>query len=328
LKFKINFANKNNLIDSSSTTNKSDVEMLRGLIDKGILEIKPSIERANVDYPEIKDYFKENDFTSLKFNLDSLMNKGLLKEKSQDRILFCPQCNSPDVHSKFSCPKCNSHNVELTNLIEHTTCGYIGPLLDFAQQDRLICPRCNSNINTQDKNYRNIGNFYHCEKCDYRFDKPEVIHVCQNCGKNSTFKEVKYIRVSTYRVSDDIVSQYMSELPSLESLRLYLANHGYTVKLHGELRGASGTMSHFDLIAEKNNIILVIDTSLQGNKSDIVTFLTKKIDVNPTKALLLDLSDGTELTALGKIYGIDVWKVKDDPLSKELQNLVEKLDSS
>jgi len=49
--------------------------------------------------------------------------------------------------------------------------------------------------------------------------------------------------------------------------------------------------------------------SIEGKKEDIIAFLAKKMDVNPTKALLLDLSGSTELAALGKIYDIDVYGI-------------------
>jgi hypothetical protein len=89
-----------------------------------------------------------------------------------------------------------------------------------------------------------------------------------------------------------------------------LENKGFHVKLHDTITGVSGTQSHFDLIAEKDNIRLVMDASIDGNKSAVVAFLAKKIDVNPTKALLLDLSGGNELAVLGKIYGIDIFRIR------------------
>jgi hypothetical protein len=302
-----------------------DFEFLRKLVAKGILDIKPSMDKVTITYPDLKEHLEQTDFISTKFVLDSLLHEGLLKEKSRERILVCPKCTSPDVRSKFSCPRCNSESVELTQLLEHTTCGYIGSRIDFSKCGQLVCPRCNTDLSQDTSSYRSIGNFYRCEECENRFDKPEVVHICQNCGKMSSFKEIKYPRISVYRISDDVVNKYMSELPLLESLRFYLSEQGFVVRLQSEMNGVSGAVSHFDLIAEKGKTTLVIDTSLQGNKSDLIAFLAKKIDVNPTKALLLDLSGGSELPALGKIYGIDVLAVKGEEISKELQAFIDNL---
>jgi len=40
----------------------------------------------------------------------------------------------------------------------------------------------------------------------------------------------------------------------------------------------------------------------------MISLLGKKLDVNPTKALIIDLSNLDELTQLGKVYGITVFK--------------------
>jgi hypothetical protein len=58
----------------------------------------------------------------------------------------------------------------------------------------------------------------------------------------------------------------------------------------------------------KNETRLVIDVSITGTKNDIVALLAKKVDVNPTKTIIIDLSPSDELTNLGKIYGIEVFK--------------------
>jgi hypothetical protein len=211
----------------------------------------------------------------------------------------------------------------LTQLIEHKTCGYIGTRNEFLKNDSLICPRCATNISNNLESHRIIGDFYQCDNCTNRFDKPDVIHVCQNCGKSSTFQDIKYIKVLSYRISDDVIDKLADALPILESTRLFFEQNGFTVKLHSQLAGASGVQSLFDVVAEKGAIRIAIDTSLEGNKDDLVALLTKKMDVNPSKVLLLDLSRGEELMTLGKIYGIDVVSVgADQSLPEATKNLL------
>jgi len=59
--------------------------------------------------------------------------------------------------------------------------------------------------------------------------------------------------------------------------------------------------------------------------------MAKKIDVNPTKALLLDLSGKNELNAIGEIYGVDVFAVGvidakvDQGVPKDFEELVKNL---
>jgi hypothetical protein len=297
-------------INSSEPNEKLMVDFLRSLVRKGILELIPSFEKSGIKYPNATEYLGSTDFNAAKYSLDLLITKGLLKEKTSWRVLICPYCGSPDVHSKFACPKCGSNNVGLTQLLEHKTCGFIGARYDFAKANSLICPRCMTDLSKETSSYRNVGNFYQCEKCENRFDKPEAVHVCQNCGKTSTFQNVKYIKVSTYRVSDELTRELTRELPILENIRLYLENKGFRVRMRGTVVGVSGVQSPFSVIAERENIRVVIDVSLEGDKTDMVALLATKVDVNPSKALLLDLSCSEELNVLGKIYGIDVVSAK------------------
>lgn len=319
------------VIDSKPTDDKTTRDFVRGLIRKGVVEINPYFDKAGIKYPDAEDYFKDYSFSMITRTLESLVRQGVLKEKGVTRVLTCPSCNSPEVHSKFTCPRCGSDAVGLTQLLEHKECGYIGARNDFLKTENMICPRCGTMLSNEGTDYRSIGNFYQCEKCSNRFDKPEVIHVCQNCGKISNFQDVKYTKVSSYRVNDEILSELTSEFPLLENLSVFLENKGFNVRLHDTITGVSGTQSHFDLIAEKGSIRIVMDASLEGNKRDIIAFLAKKIDVNPTKALILDLSGGNELAVLGKIYGIEVYGIGvvdaklDEQVPKELENLISNL---
>lgn len=319
------------VIDSKPIDDKSTHDFIRSLIRKGIVDIKPSYDKTGIKYPAAEEYFAGYNFSLMTYTLESLMRQGVLKEKEVERVLTCPSCNSPEIHSKFACPRCGSNHIGLTQLLEHTICGYIGSRNDFLKAQDMICPRCGTTLSKEGTDHRSIGNFYQCEKCDNRFDKPEVVHVCQNCGKASTFHDIKYIKVTTYRVNDDILTELTSEFPLLENLSVFLENKGFNVRLHDSITGVSGTQSRFDLIAEKGTIRIVIDASIEGNKSDIVAFLAKKIDVNPTKALILDLSGGNELAVLGKIYGIDVYGIGvidakvDQEVPKEFENLIANL---
>jgi predicted RNA-binding Zn-ribbon protein involved in translation (DUF1610 family) len=174
----------------------------------------------------------------------------------------------------------------------------------------LVCPRCGTGLSEELANYRIIGNFYQCDNCGNRFDKPEVLHLCQNCGRSSTFQDVKYVKVFSYRISEETVKQLGKELPILENVRKLLVDKGFRVRLHSKVVGSSGVESFFDVFAEMDDVRLVFDVSVEGGKNDIVGLLAKKVDVNPTKAVILDLSDGEELTLLGKIYDIVVFKAR------------------
>jgi DNA polymerase II large subunit len=157
-----------------------------------------------------------------------------------------------------------------------------------------------------------IGNFYQCEKCGYRFDRPDVVHFCMNCGTTSTHQTAKYDKVFKYTIMDEIAKELQRELPVLKSLKKTLADRGFRVQTRAKVKGVSGAESVFDIMAEKEDVRLVIDVSATGDKNDIIGLLAKKVDVNPTRAAIIDLSGSDVQTGLAKVYDIMVLKTTAD----------------
>jgi len=281
-------------------------DLLRKLIRKGVLELRPSLDKVGVRYIEAEEAWNV-DSARVKSMLAGLEKKGVLKSEFLDRVLTCPHCGSPEVHSKYACSRCKSDNVEFTELIK---CGYIGSKDTFVKEDVLVCPRCQTVLGEGSSDHRVIGNFYQCEKCLYRFDKPDVVHFCQNCGTTSTHQTAKYIKLFGYKILDETIREFQKELPVLKNIKKTLTDRGFKVQVHAKVAGSSGVESPFDIVAEKDEVRLVVDVSMGGDKNDIIGLLAKKVDVNPTRALILDLSEGDELVVLGRIYGIDVLKAK------------------
>lgn len=242
-------------------------ELLRKLIKKGVLELKPTLNKIGVHYVEAEETWKNTDSTKVKSILKNLEKKGALKSKFVDRVLTCPDCGSPEVYSKYICPKCNSHNVEYTQLLEHMKCGYIGSKDKFIKGSSLVCPSCQVELKEEAVHYRVIGNCYQCEKCGYRFDKPEILHICQKCRRNFTHQEAKYLKTFSYKITDKTVNNFRKDIPILDNLKKILTQKGFKVQLHPKIAGASGVQHSFDILAEKNQNLLVIDISITATKT-------------------------------------------------------------
>lgn len=286
-------------------------ELLRKLIKKGILQLKPTLDKATIRYVEAEEAWNV-DSSQVKIMLDDLMKRNLLKSEPLERVLTCPHCGSPEMHSKYACPRCKSDNVGFTELLEHIKCGNISPKDTFVKGALLVCPRCQNVLTKSGSDSRVIGNFYQCEKCAYRFDGPDVVHICMNCGATSTHQTAKYDKVFKYTIQDEIAKELQRELPALKSLKKTLADRGFRVQTHAKVKGVSGAESVFDIIADKDNVRLAIDVSTTGDKNDIIGLLAKKVDVNPTRAAIIDLSGSDVQTSLGKVYNIIVFKTTAD----------------
>ncbi len=295
---------------------------LRKLIKKGILVLKPSLSREGMRYVEAEEIWKV-DLKETRAIIKRLVEKGVLKSEIVDSVLTCPKCASPDVYSKYACPKCRSTNVEFTELIEHEKCGNIGSKESFTKGSLLACPRCHVELEKEKSNYRTIGNFYQCEKFGHRFDKPDVIHVCQNCGTTSTYQDAKYVKIFAYKVTEEAIKDFQTELPILANIKEALINEGFHVQLRATVTGISGAQSPFDILAEKDTARLVMDISPTGNKNDIIALLAKKVDVNPTGTIIIDLSTSEEITNLGKVFGITVFRATNQDLPENFKNLLE-----
>jgi len=306
----------------------SEQEFLRGLIKKGVFELKPIPNKLGVRYVEAEELLKGVDSTQVKSILMNLERKGSLKSQFIDRVLTCPDCGSPDVYSKYTCLKCNSQNVEYVELFEHMKCGYIGSNDKFMKDTSLICPSCQTKLTEETIQYRVIGNCYQCEKCGYRFDKPEIIHICQNCTRNFTYQEAKYIKIFAYKIADEKIIDFRRDLPILESIQKILTDKGFKVQLHPRIAGTSGVQHTTDVLAEKNETRLVIDMSITGNKNDMIALLGKKIDINPTATVIIDLSNLNELTMLEKVYNITVFKAKNDNFLNQFENFLATMNQS
>jgi predicted RNA-binding Zn-ribbon protein involved in translation (DUF1610 family) len=288
-----------------------DEEFLRKLIKKSMLVLKPYMSKRGIRYVDAEEIWKV-DSTKAKAIINRLAEKSLLKPEFAGRALTCPKCGSPAVYSKYTCPKCKSRDVEFTELIEHTECGNIGPKANFVKGSLLICPRCHIEIAKKTNDYRVIGNFYQCEKCAHRFDKPDVIHICQNCRTVSTYQDAKYIRIFAYRLTQEAMKSFQTDLPVLGDIQRILVEEGFRVHLHAKAEGTSGVQSPFDVLAERDQVRLVIDVSTTGNRNDMIALLAKKVDVNPAGTAILDLSTSEEITNLGKVFGITVFKASDN----------------
>ena len=104
-------------------------------------------------------------------------SEGILKSEFYNRTHVCSNCKGGFLSYREVCPKCDSANSESQDMVHHFRCAYVGPIEDFQNEldDQLNCPKCN-------KTLRHIG-------VDY--DKPSVLHTCNNCGNKFQDYHVK-----------------------------------------------------------------------------------------------------------------------------------------
>ena len=304
-------------------------KLLGKLLKQGISELKPSLNKKGIQYIEIEKNLEANDSVLVEDMLQELVKEGILEPIFVDRVLTCPDCNSPEVYSKYACPKCETHNVDYMKWLEHTKCGYMASETKFMNGSSLVCPKCQAKFEEgmKDIDLRKMGSIYQCEKCGYRFDRPEIIHICQQCKKTFDYQETKYIKIFAYKIADKDSKKLSKELPLFESLGEILQERNFETQFNTQLTGESGVEHSFAIVAKRKHDSLVIDVSLTGDDKDAILLLGKKTDVKPTLAILIDLSEGDKLLSLGKTFGITILKGgNEQQLESELDNLLASLD--
>ncbi len=166
-------------------------------------------------YPEISVNFDSAEETQVLEILGWGEKEGLIWPDFFERIYLCNNCNGGFLSYREVCPHCNSSNSSAQDLVHHFPCAYIGPLSDFRNtiDNSLTCPKCN-------KALRHIG-------VDY--DKPSIIHHCNNCDKN--FQDF-FVKAKCISCTQDIEVQYL--IP--KSINIYkLTKRGRTAAANGFL---------------------------------------------------------------------------------------------
>ena len=72
-------------------------KLLGKLLKQGISELKPSLNKNGIQYIEIEKNLEGNDSVSVEDVLQELMKEGIIEPIADDRVITCPDCNSPTV---------------------------------------------------------------------------------------------------------------------------------------------------------------------------------------------------------------------------------------
>jgi hypothetical protein len=310
---------------------KEQESIIRRALERNVDEIIPNSKPNTLTYHKLEDLVEEMGLKKFQRSLKGLANKGFLEEREHARAIFCPNCGSIHVHSKYKCPKCESTKVTRKELIEHSHCGYIGNKDGFESNDRLVCPNCGADLGpiSEDpaesgkKSYNVIGSSFVCDDCENHFDRPHVIHNCTNCGNVFNHKTALYNKLYAYRLTDQSKSSSSQpeSLGVLRKIEEILRENDYVVDSPGELEGQSDVVQKFNILARRRNEKLVVDVS-DGERKDLIDLLGKKIDVEADKAVLIDFSGKMERTELAQNQNILLLDGKQDNLEKTLLDYI------
>jgi len=263
--------------------------------------------------------------------LTRLYELGILKRETFDKMIYCPSCSSANVSIRYCCPYCKSFNIKKSSLIEHIPCGYIDTEDRFKREDKLFCPRCHTELNKPDVNYRRAGIWCSCNDCNKSFDIPVPSHFCRVCSKGFTFEEAVYRDIYSYSLNKEIMKEAGMGYILVAPIREFLQSRGFTVESPSFLKGKSGASHMFDVAASRGDItrnVIVIDLATAADEpvseQSIIAMFAKVFDVTPDKACLIAIPMMSESgRKLAELYNIQLIEAKDqNEAIKALENCV------
>lgn len=259
-------------------------KVLNYLYTRDLKTLKPYVDLHSVigyTFPEISVHFDDNEEAQVLEILEWAEREGLIWPDFHERIYLCNHCSSGFLSYREVCPHCSSSNSKSEDLVHHFPCAYIGPISDFKNpvDNSLTCPKCN-------KTLRHIG-------VDY--DKPSIIHHCNNCDNN--FQDF-FVKAKCISCTQDVEVQYL--VP--KSINIYkLTKKGRAAATNGflstgqEIEDLFGTinmatfkvMMHYELERVKENEQL--RTSIALLHLENIFELFNKVGKKAQKGMLEDL---------------------------------------
>jgi hypothetical protein len=244
--------------------------------------------------------------------LERLSKAGILVKTLYDKDLFCPNCGSPKISIHYNCPHCKSFNVKKSSLIEHLKCGYIDIEDSYRKKDKLVCPRCGTQLEKPGEEYRKAGIWCSCNNCMKNFDIPEPGHFCRSCRINFRFEDAIYESVYSYKLSEEARKEASLGWILITPIREFLEHHGYEVETPGFLKGKSGASHMFDITAfeaKDTSAVSVIDLATTTedivSEQPVIALFAKIYDVAPDRACLIAIPKINENgKKMAKLYNI------------------------
>jgi len=156
-------------------------------------------------YPRIETYFYNNReaFINSRMLLQEAFTNNWLSRHYVDTSHLCHNCSSGFLNYREICPKCSHHNLKASNLIHHFRCAYVGVEKDFIFKDKMVCPKCSSELRNVGVDYDRPGKIFNCKnkKCQHEFqDAPVGVH-CVDCETEQAPHELVVRKIYEYEIT-------------------------------------------------------------------------------------------------------------------------------
>jgi len=304
---------------TDTVLNDDERQLIQELIDSPGKTLNVRFGVKGIVYVHYEQIIHERGLDYFEEFLQGLERKGFLRKTGKVFNIFCPNCNFPNVYSRYSCPTCHSTHMAKIQLVQHPFCGFIGQKTMFSTEAGLRCPNCNTVINEsiQDSSdrsaYKTIGFSLECEN-GHKFVSPEITHLCPSCHAKFNHKESYYRPIYDYELTQkawDTVENKIDKNAVIKKVQELIEQRGYMSSKNDEIVGFSSSAHEFSLTGKKGSKVILFDVASLGINDELTQLLGKKMDIENSTAIFLDTTGNKEIVSLGQVYGINVVDLTD-----------------
>jgi len=151
-------------------------------------------------YPLLEPLFSKRDSSILE-TLNFLHDQRILSGRFIQKAHFCSHCDSAFLNFMEACPQCNSNELEIDELVHHFKCAYVGEVSEYRQGERMVCPKCDRELNHIGVDYDKPSIVYRCQQCNHHFQDPKIMSACYNCGRSTEPENQMHRDIQAYSVT-------------------------------------------------------------------------------------------------------------------------------
>ena len=290
-----------------------------------------------IAYPELESILGKDTLTKEKQDrlLKAMTEANVLVAELVDKVPICPTCGSNQVSTRYICQHCYTFDITKTFLFEHLKCGKVGSSDEFAKGEKTICPKCQTVLHDFGVEYRSVGAWYKCSRCNRSFNSPSHSHFCRPKHHEFTSDAVQLVPLFQYRINPETVEQIKLRVLVYAEAITQLENLGLTVLAPHSLLGKSGETQPFDIVLkqqkkgwrgeEKTTVIdIKIDNKPTGTEA-VKKFHAKVKDAKPTESWLITVP-GLDAEADTLIRNLNLSHAEGATLLEAMQVFLDKSD--
>lgn len=272
------------------------VKLIEMLLDKKAPGLDPVFEPKRntwVSYPEVESAVGADSEYAVQL-LEDLTRLGYLARRFQDKVTFCPACNSQDIRLDSTCPKCNSRHIVRQTMLRHQNCGYVGAEEDYARSEGRVCPKCRLELVLIGSDYTSLGRRYRCLDCGTISEAPVERWHCRACGRDYARDDIREVVMYAYELDPTQVAKLKGERIPKARVRDFLTGEGYTVQESVTVAGKSGSNHQVDMLGTKRSgplehriIVSFANAETEVASEEVIKLYAVAYDIDANETILV-----------------------------------------